>query len=203
MSPLHLAPLPAAQDGAALELLDAAFAGDPTLAWYLYAERAGFPARRRAYLANYLHFHRRNDLPTLAAWQDRRLLGLSYFSLGDETPGSASLAELGQAIGRQCGADCLARLDRLLEAFDRQLPGPGWARIEFIGVAPGQQGRGIGAALLAQTLGQCRRSGRPGVALETGEARNLALYRRHGLQQSGELSLPGLQQRYLQQDWRG
>lgn len=202
MSALYLAPLPAAQDAAALDLLDLAFADDPTLAWYLFAERPDFAARRRAYLASYLHFHRRNDLPTLAAWQDQRLLGLSYFSLGDETPDSASLAELGQAIRRQCGEDCLAQLDRLLDAFERQLPGPCWARIEFIGVAPGQQGRGIGGALLTQTLAACRHHGCPGVALETGEPRNLALYRRHGLQQSGGLTLPGLQQHYLRQDWR-
>lgn len=202
MSALHLAPLPAAQDAAALDLLDQAFAGDPSLAWQLCAERADFAARRRAYLASYLHFHRRNDLPTLAAWQGERLLGLSYFSLGDATPASASLAELGQAIRRQCGEECLARLDRLLEAFERQLPGPCWARIEFLAVAPGQRGRGIGGALLAQTLAHCRQHGCPGVALETGEPRNLALYRRHGLRQSGGLTLPGLQQHYLLQDWR-
>lgn len=202
MSALHLAPLPAAQDAAALELLDAAFAGDPTLAWQLFAERPHFAQRRRAYLAIYQHFHRGNDLPTLAAWQDEQLLGLSYFSLGDEAPSSASLEWIGQAIRQQCGEECLARLDRLLEAFDRQLPGACWARIEFLAVAPGQQGRGIGGALLAQTLAHCQGQGCRGVALETGEPRNLALYRRHGLRQSGESTLPGLRQRYLQQDWR-
>lgn len=136
MNAVHLVPLPAAQDAAALDLLDPAFAGDPSLAWFLYAERADFAARRRAYLASYLQFHRRNDLPTLAAWQDQRLLGLSYFSLGDATPDSASLAELGQAIRRQCGEECLARLERLLAAFDRQLPQTAWARLEFLAVAP-------------------------------------------------------------------
>lgn len=69
-------------------------------------------------------------------------------------------------------------------------------------MAPGQQGRGIGGALLSRTLERCRRHGCPGIALETGEPRNLALYRRHGLLPSGGLSLPGLQQHYLQQDWR-
>jgi GNAT superfamily N-acetyltransferase len=202
MSALHLAPLPAAQDAAALDLLDLAFAGDPTLGWYLFAERPDFAARRRAYLASYQRFHRDNGLPTLAAWQGGQLLGLSYFGLGDETPSRASLEQIGRAIRRQCGAECLARLDRLLAAFDRQLPQPCWARIEFLAVAPGQQGRGIGGALLAQTLAHCRHHGCPGVALETGEPRNLALYRRHGLQQRGGLTLPGLQQHYLRQDWR-
>lgn len=202
MNALHLAPLPAAQDALALDLLDRAFARDPTLGWYLFAERPGFARRRRAYLASYQGFHRDNELPTLAAWQGQQLLGLSYFSLGDEVPGAASLDELGQAIRRQCGEDCLARLDRLLAAFERQLSAPGNARIEFLAVAPGQQGRGIGGALLRQTLERCRRHGCPGIALETGEPRNLALYRRHGLLPGGGLSLPDLQQHYLQQDWR-
>jgi len=195
---LHLAPLAAAQDGAALELLDRAFAGDPTLGWYLFAERPDFSQRRRAYLAAYLRLHRTNRLPILAAWQAEQLVGASYFSLAEQHPSASSLQEIGRAIRQQCGADCLARLDQLLEAFDQQLSHPDSARIEFIAVAPDQQGRGIGGLLLSQTLAQLRQQGCQRVALETGEPRNLALYRRHGFAQSGRLQLPGLRQYYLQ-----
>lgn len=78
MSALRLAPLPAVQDADALDLLDLAFASDPSLAWYLFGERPHFAQRRRAYLAIYQHLHRDNDLPILAAWQGEQLLGLSY-----------------------------------------------------------------------------------------------------------------------------
>ncbi|WP_300650253.1 GNAT family N-acetyltransferase [Pseudomonas sp.] len=195
-----LAPLTAAQDGAALDLLDRAFAGDPTLSWYLFAERAGFAQRRRAYLRAYQRFHRTNGLPTLGAWQAGQLVGACYFSLTDPQPSASSVQAIGQSIRQQCGADCLARLDHLLEAFDQQLSHPDSARIEFIAVAPDRQGRGIGSLLLSQTLEQLRQHGCQRVALETAEPRNLALYLRHGFIQTGQLTLAGLQQYYLQTD---
>lgn len=200
MNALHLAPLAAAQDGAALDLLDRAFAGDPTLGWYLFGERPGFAQRRLAYLAAYQRFHRFNRMPILAAWQAEQLVGACYFSLDGQQPSASSLKEIGQAIRQQCGADCLARLDHLIEAFDQQLGHPDSARIEFIAVAPDQQDRGIGSRLLSQTLAQLRQQGCQRVALETGEPRNLALYRRHGFAQSGHLLLTGLRQYYLQAD---
>ncbi|MNG05071.1 Mycothiol acetyltransferase [compost metagenome] len=64
-------------------------------------------------------------------------------------------------------------------------------------MAPDRQGRGIGSSLLSQTLAQLRQQGCPRVTLETGEPRNLALYRRHGFVQSGQLALAGLHQYYL------
>ena len=197
---MHLAPLAAAQDGAALELLDRAFADDPTLGWYLFAERPDFAQRRRAYLAAYQRLHRTNRMPILAAWQAGQLVGACYFSLAGQHPSASSLQSIGQSIRQQCGADCLARLDQLLEAFDQQLSHPDSARIEFIAVAPDQQGRGIGSLLLSQTLAQLRQQGCQRVALETGEPRNLMLYRRHGFAQSGHRQLTGLQQYYLQAD---
>lgn len=197
MKALHLAPLPAAQDALALDLLDQAFADDPSLAWYLEGARPAYPQRRRAYLASYQRFHRANRLPTLAAWHGERLLGLSYFSLGSETPTSASLEEIGLAIRLQCGATCLARLDQLLEAFDRHLQPTTCARLEFLAVAPAQQGLGIGGELLRQTLGYCRQHGATALALETGQAGNLPFYQHHGWHQTGELRVAGLHQRYL------
>jgi ribosomal protein S18 acetylase RimI-like enzyme len=201
MSLLQIAPLPAAQDADALALLDQAFAPDPTLAWYLFSDRPGYAQRRRAYLRIYQDLHRANRLPILAAWQAGQLLGVSYYNPGQQPISPASLQQAGQAIHEHCGAPSLERLDQLLENFEHHLGPTDLALIEFIGVASGQQGRGIGSALLTQTLADCRALACPGVALETGEARNIGLYRRHGFQLSGQLQLPGLQQHYLQQSW--
>lgn len=200
MTALHIAPLPAAQDAPALALLDQAFAEDPTLAWYLYAERPGYAARRRAYLASYQHFHRDNRMPALAAWRAERLAGVCYFSAAGQQPSAASLLRIGEDIRVYCGDDCLARLDQLLATFDRHL-GPAAndsARIEFIGTAEDLQGQGIGGALLGACLAQLDAGGRTRVALETAAPRNLALYRRHAFQQTGDLHLAGLHLRYLQ-----
>ncbi|MFZ3152641.1 GNAT family N-acetyltransferase [Pseudomonas sp.] len=201
MTPLRIAPLAAAHDATALELLDQAFATDPTLAWYLFSEQPGYAQRRRAYLRIYQELHRANHLPILAAWQAGQLLGVSYYNLGQRPISPDSLQQAGQAIHEQCGAPSLQRLELLIDSFERHLGPADLALIEFIGVARSQQGCGIGGALLAQTLADCRQQACPGVALETGEARNLALYRRHGFQLSGQLQLPGLQQHYLQQGW--
>jgi ribosomal protein S18 acetylase RimI-like enzyme len=198
---LRIAPLSSTHASISLGLLDQAFANDPSLGWYLFSQRAGYAQRRRDYLAGYLHFHQINNLPALGAWRDGELLGLSCFSSGSEITDSASLDALGQHISQCCGDDCLARLDQLLAAFDQRLPRPDLARIEFIAVAPGHQGQGIGSALLSATLTQLRNHGAPGAALETSEARNLALYQRHGFQAAATLALPGLLQHYLQQTW--
>jgi ribosomal protein S18 acetylase RimI-like enzyme len=196
MSPLHLAPLPVAQEAEALALLEQAFADDPTLAWYLFGQRPGYETRRRAYLAGYQTFHRANRLPILAAWQDRQLLGLSYFSPAGHQPSAASLEHFGEVIRSQCGADCLARLDLLLETFDQQASAES-GRIEFIAVSVEHQGMGLGSALLRQSLVQLRAGGCPSIALETGAPRNLALYRRHGFRLSAQRQFPGLLQLYL------
>lgn len=200
MTALHIAPLPAAQDAAALALLDQAFAEDPTLAWYLYTERPAYAIRRRAYLASYQRFHRDNRLPTLAAWRAERLVGVCYFSTAGQPPSAASLLRIGEDIRAHCGEDCLARLDALIAAFEEHLQQRAGdsARIEFIGTAEDLQGQGIGSALLGACLAQLDASGCNGVALETAAPRNLALYQRYGFAQSGCLQLPGLQLYYLQ-----
>lgn len=200
MTALHIAPLPAAQDTAALALLDQAFAEDPTLAWYLYAERPAYADRRRAYFASYQAFHRENRLPTLAVWRVDRLVGVCYFSPVGQQPSAASLLRIGEGIRTHCGEDCLTRLDGLIAAFDRHL-GPAAndsARIEFIGTAEDLQSQGIGGALLGACLAQLDASGCAGVALETAAPRNLAFYRRHGFQQTGDLQRDGLHLHYLQ-----
>lgn len=197
MTALRVAPLPAAQEREAHALLDQAFSNDPTLAWYLFAERPGFNQRRQDYLALYHRFHRHGGLPILGAWQDQALCGVCYYALGDEKPDSEHLAWIGQAIIQHCGAACLARLEHLLDTFDTIIDRPGCARIEFVAVAPGQQGKGVGSALLAQVLDHCDRHGCTGIALETGEQRNLALYQRHGFNPAGEVRVDGLAQHYL------
>ena len=182
-----------------LELLVQAFAHDPTLSWYLFGQRADFEFRRRAYLEAYLGFHLANHMPVLGAWKDDQLLGVIYFYPGNHRLEQTSLIALGQRIEHLCGAACLDRLDNLLAAFDQRLPQKDLARIEFIAVAPQHHGKGIGSALLATCLDWLRKSGSPGVALETGEPRNLPLYKRHGFQLHDTLQLSGLTQYYLQQ----
>jgi ribosomal protein S18 acetylase RimI-like enzyme len=55
------------------------------------------------------------------------------------------------------------------------------AYLWFLGVAPAAQGRGAGSALLRAATARLEAEGLPAY-LETGTARNVALYRRHGFE---------------------
>ena len=64
---------------------------------------------------------------------------------------------------------------------------PHWY-LGMLGVAPGEQGRGHGSALLRAGLERCDRDGLPAY-LESGEPRNRALYERHGFEVIGEVQI--------------
>jgi ribosomal protein S18 acetylase RimI-like enzyme len=86
--------------------------------------------------------------------------------------------------GAERGKDVGARLAAM------HPPGP-HAHLVFLGVSPDAQGRGVGSAILKQTLAPLDASGTTAY-LECSTERNAALYRRHGFEATGEFELPGL-----------
>ena len=78
------------------------------------------------------------------------------------------------------------RLMALRRSMDRHHPmDRPHAYLWFLGVAPAAQGRGIGSALLRSALARYDAARMP-TFLETNTERNLALYRRHGYEVTGE-----------------
>lgn len=70
----------------------------------------------------------------------------------------------------------------------RYHPGePHW-HLPLIGVAPSQQGRGYGSALMEYALRRCDREGLPAY-LESSSPRNIPLYQRHGFEVLGTIQL--------------
>lgn len=65
------------------------------------------------------------------------------------------------------------------------------AHLVFLGVTGAAQGRGVGSALLKQTLAPLDAAGTTAY-LECSTARNAALYQRHGFEVTGEFDLPSL-----------
>jgi ribosomal protein S18 acetylase RimI-like enzyme len=65
------------------------------------------------------------------------------------------------------------------------------AHLVFLGVSPAAQGRGVGSAILKQTLAPLDGAGVCGY-LEATTPRNVGLYARHGFEVTGEFDLPGL-----------
>jgi GNAT superfamily N-acetyltransferase len=62
--------------------------------------------------------------------------------------------------------------------------------LQFLGVAPGRQGQGIGAALMAPVLKRCDREGMRAYLDATSE-RSKTLYERHGFEAEAAFALPG------------
>lgn len=76
------------------------------------------------------------------------------------------------------------------------------AHLTFIGVAPFAQGLGVGSALLKATLAPLDAAGTIAF-LETSTERNVALYARHGFEQTGVIELPGLRMWAMTRQPRG
>lgn len=91
----------------------------------------------------------------------------------------ASGMDASRAVLGEAAVDRLSGVTRLTGEFRRQdMPEPHWY-LAVIGVRPGQQGRGLGAALMAPVLS---RADADGVAcyLETAEAGNVPFYEKRG-----------------------
>ena len=79
---------------------------------------------------------------------------------------------------------------RVVSAIERQHPRiPHWY-LAVLGTDPIHQGKGIGAALLTPILERCDREG-IGAYLESSKKSNIAFYRRHRFEVTGEIVLPG------------
>jgi GNAT superfamily N-acetyltransferase len=66
---------------------------------------------------------------------------------------------------------------------------PHWY-LEAIGTDPGQQGKGLGSAVIRPVLERCDRDG-VAAYLVSSNPLNLPFYQRHGFRLDGELSVPG------------
>jgi ribosomal protein S18 acetylase RimI-like enzyme len=91
-------------------------------------------------------------------------------------------AQLVPAFGKVLGFRNIPRGLRLMAHMDALhahfAPGPHYY-LSILAVAPEQQGRGLGGALLAPTLERCQRE-RVRIYLETAQPQNVPFYQRHG-----------------------
>jgi GNAT superfamily N-acetyltransferase len=164
--------------------LAAAFATDPPLSFLIPDER-----RREALLRR--HFSASMRLYASGAiWvaEDRTAAALWVapgrypFRMREELAvAPARLEVFGRWARRGIGAQ---------RAIDRHHPRdpPHWY-LDYIGVEPAGQGRGLGSALLAPMLARCDTEGR-GAYLNAGSPRSRDLYQRHGFVVRSEFRLP-------------
>lgn len=171
-----------------------AFYDDPVFAWVLPDDAA-----------------RRERLPAVfAAFTDAYLpLGETYLA-GPDTgaalwapPGTQAITddraeEFGTRLTEVLAADAgrVFELDRLLS--DHHPAEPCWY-LNFIGVVPGHQGRGIGGRLLGTVLQRADADATPAY-LDATSPDNRRLYERHGFTAIDEMKLP--EGPYLWSMWR-
>lgn len=157
-------------------VLAAAFADDPAMLW-LFADPATRPKRLARFFNLILNADARLAQAHLACTGDGRIAGVALWRPPGAwaLPATAVLASLPRLI-HTFGSGSLRALG-LMQAMDHQHDQrPHWY-LQFIGVAPSAQGRGLGSALLAAGLARAD----PAAAyLETATASNVGLYRAHG-----------------------
>jgi ribosomal protein S18 acetylase RimI-like enzyme len=97
--------------------------------------------------------------------------------------------EFNERLEQAAGADG-ERFFAVAELVDEHHPHGSFCFLQFLGVEPESQGRGIGSALLTEVLERCDREG-VRAYLDATSPHNKRLYERHGFRTSGEYAPEG------------
>lgn len=168
-------------------VLAAAFLDDPVFRWLVpdEAERAPMLAPLFDLFTGAFAHHDE----THVAVDRSGVAGVAMWSPPGVAPvDAADEAALGEALAHLTGPH-MARVATCMEIFDAAHPHePAWF-LQFLGVDPRAQGRGLGSSLLEGVLARADAAGEAAY-LEATSPRNRALYERHGFRCTGELPLP-------------
>jgi len=168
------------------EALAAAFADDPAWSWLLpYADRQQrqrlfFETELRLLVPDRREVWTTEDGSAAAFWAPPERWRVPVATVLRET------GPMARVFGRRLplALRYLLRVERLHPAKPRH------RYLEIIGTEPGQQGRGLGSALLRPVLALCDRDGH-GAYLEASSERSRALYERHGFRVVERFNMPG------------
>lgn len=161
-----------------------AFTDDPVVAWVMpdaTRRRALLPATFRLFTETYLAHDETyvgGDGAAAALWAPA----------GVEPIPASEADRFGEALADILGEDAERALE-LNTRMEELHPTEACYYLAFVGVVPGQQGRGLGGALLSTVLQRCDAAGAPAY-LEATSVDNRRLYARHGFATVGELALP-------------
>jgi ribosomal protein S18 acetylase RimI-like enzyme len=162
-----------------------AFHDDPVFTWAIpdtddrRAVLPGFFTVFTVAFQRHGHVHRTVDGAAAALWAPPGVVPVE----DDEAD------EFGAALEEVCGANAerLSAISALLE--ENHPHEPAWY-LNFLGVEPAGQGRGVGSALLDHVLSRADRDG-SAACLDATSPRNRQFYERHGFTVTTELVVPG------------
>lgn len=170
------------------QVLAAAFIDDPVFAW-LVPDRAELAEILEPVFVAFAAAFARHDETYLRHVADRPA-GVAMWAPPGEAPvhPDDEPALMGQLL--ELTGTNMVRFEQCLEAFEAVHPAdPAWY-LQFLGVEPDLQGRGIGGDLLRTVLDRADAAGQPAY-LEATSLRNRALYERHGFRLRSDIVLPG------------
>ena len=161
-----------------------AFYDDPQFVWIIPDD-----ARRLRILERVFElFHRRAWLEQDEAYTTDSVVGAAIWERpGEWKLGIGKQLAMVPAMARVFGR-YLPRVIRAITAVESNHPEELHYYLPFVGVVPGWQGRGLGAALMHPILTRCDDESLPAY-LEASSPRNRALYERHGFVVTEEFRL--------------
>lgn len=173
------------QRGAVAAALADAFFDDPVMAWIL--QDASSRTRRLAGLFSTLL--RGHYLPLGTVWTTPEVQGAALWAPPEKAIIPASrLLRNGLSMLRALGGRAYVALRALTEVERAHPSEPHWY-LGVLGTRTALQGKGIGSALLQPVLERCDAEAVPAY-LESSKRANIAFYRSHGFEVTGEIALP-------------
>lgn len=171
-------------------VLSRAFAADPLMR-YLFAEHSqGYQSCLRAIFQYQCALQLELHWPLLGLIPRTRIAGVVGVGLPEQPRWSTSVADLQNGLSKQIGPQASERLDRYAARTNGHFPNKPLFYIRMIGVRPESQGRGYAHQLLEQV--HRRSEAHPtstGVALDTENRANVAIYKRMGYQVVGQAKI--------------
>ena len=179
-------------------LLYHAYRHEPTFAYLFESDRPGFDQRVRATVRELTNRHLSEDLPVLGLVIDERLVAVALIAPPqrrlDITDSWAWRMRMLLTTGFRCTRRYLAYHEAVLGCLP---PGP-YHVLPLLGVHPEFQGRHLGEQLLDALHAWCVDDvDSQGLVLDTGNARYLEFYRRHGYEELGEVALGPIREHVL------
>jgi GNAT superfamily N-acetyltransferase len=162
-----------------------AFRTDPVMSWILKDEDS-----RLARLARLFSVQLRGHyLPLGTVWTTPDRAGASLWAPpGHAIVPTTTILKYLPDVLRALGRHTLRALRSLNYIEGLHPKEPHWY-LGVLGTRTAAQGRGIGSALLTPVLDRCDEEGIPAF-LESSKESNIAFYRRHGFEVTGEIPLP-------------
>lgn len=162
-----------------------AFQADPVFKWVIPD-----PARRRERLPDVFAAFAALYLPYEETYLAGDALGVALWAPAGSEPFSVEQLEtFGERLGTVLGDDAERALE-LDAILDEHHPDQAAFYLQFMGVTPEQQGRGLGSRLLTTVLDLCDSTNTPAF-LDATSPDNRRLYQRHGFQTMAQIDLPG------------